>query len=116
MLGGFVKSKFQMLVIISFKLKFFLCNYTLYLLVKQASVIMDRRCLVSLSSVVGCIVGLKPELPGIPCEMSDVGYFLVIFSVSQTLINNLLVIFRCSLRTVVNRPTRCQPSSFAVAL
>ena len=35
---GFVKSKFQMLVIISFKLKFFLCNYTLYLLVKQAFV------------------------------------------------------------------------------
>ena len=33
---GFVKSKFQMLVIISFKLKLFLCNYTLYLLVKQA--------------------------------------------------------------------------------
>ena len=43
MLGGFVKSKFQMLVNISFKLKFFLCNYTLNLLVKQASEERPRK-------------------------------------------------------------------------
>ena len=41
MFKGFVKSKSQMLVIISCKLKLFLCKYKFYLLVKQAS---DWKC------------------------------------------------------------------------